>query len=75
MAGSEGWMVLGAGSGAGGLWMLLWHCHCTAIGAETGFGPPYPQSSEFMILNNDAVSDFFAQKFRSVLRRKRVTAH
>lgn len=51
---------MGADFRAGGLWMLLWHCHCAAIGAETGLGPPYPQSSEFMILNNEAVSGSFA---------------
>lgn len=65
---------MGVGSGAGGLWMLLWHCHCAAIGAETGHELPYPKRSEFMILNNEAVSGFFAQKFRSVQRFRRVTA-
>lgn len=74
MAGSEGWMVLAAGSGAGGLWMLLWHCHCAAIGAETGLGLAYLMQSEFIILNNEAVSGFFAQKFRSVHRLRRFTA-
>lgn len=43
------------------------------IGAETGLGPPYSKQSEFMILNNDAVSGFFAQKFRSVQRFRSVT--
>lgn len=44
------------------------------IGAETGHELPYLRQSEFMILNNGAVSGFFAQKFRSVQRLKRVTA-
>ena len=74
MAGSEGWMVLGAGSGAGVLWELFWHRNFTAIRAETGLGPPYLKRSEFMILNNGAVSGFFAQKFLSVQRLRRFTA-
>ena len=74
MAGSEGWMVLGAGSGAGVPLALWWRCHCAAIGAETGLGLAYLRQSGFMILNNDAVSGFFAQKFRSVQRFRRVTA-
>ena len=65
---------MGAGSGAGVPLALWWRCHCTAIGAETGLGPPYSQSSEFMILNNGDVSGFFAQRFRTVQRLKRVTA-
>ncbi len=46
---------MGAGSGAGVLLALWWHCHCAAIGAETGLGLPYLRQSEFMILNNEAV--------------------
>ena len=66
---------MGAVLGLGGLWMLLlWHCHCAAIGAETGLGLAYLRQTEFMILNNDAVSGFFARKFRSVQRFRRVTA-
>ena len=44
------------------------------LGAETGHELPYLRQSEFIILNNDAVSGFFAQKFRSVQRFRRVTA-
>ena len=59
------------GWGAFGAVMAL---RLAVTGAETGHGLPYPRQSEFMILNNDAVSGFFAQKFRSVQRLKRVTA-
>jgi len=65
---------MGAVSGAGVPLALWWRCHCAAIGAETGLGLAYLRQSEFMILNNDAVSGFFAQKFRSVQRLKLVTA-
>ena len=74
MAGFERWMLMGADSGAGVTLALWWHCHCTAIGAETGLGLAYLRQSEFIILNNDAVSGFFAQKFRSVQRLRRFTA-
>lgn len=44
------------------------------IGAETGLELAYLRQSEFIILNNDVVSGFFAQRFRTVQRLKRVTA-
>ena len=53
---------MGAGSGAGVPLALWWRCHCTAIGAETGLGLAYLRQTEFMILNNEAVSGFFAQR-------------
>ena len=59
------------GWGAFGAVMAL---RLAVTGAETGLGLAYLRQSEFMILNNDAVSGFFAQKFRSVQRLKRVTA-
>ena len=58
------------GWGAFGAVMAL----CLAVtGAETGLGLAYLRQSEFMILNNGAVSGFFAQRFRTVQRLKRVT--
>ena len=44
------------------------------IGAETGHELPYLRQSEFMILNNETVSGFFAQMFRTVQRFRRITA-
>ena len=53
---------------------VIWHCHCAAIGAETGLGLMCLRQSEFMILNNGSVSGFFAQRFRTVQRLRRFTA-
>ena len=48
------------GWGAFGAVMAL---RLAVIGAETGHELAYLRQTEFMILNNDAVSGFFAQKF------------
>ena len=58
------------GWGAFGAVMAL---RLAVIGAETGLGLPYLRQSEFMILNNEAVSGFFAQRFRTVQRFRSVT--
>ena len=59
------------GWGAFGAVMAL---RLAVISAETSLGLAYLRQTEFIILNNGAVSGFFAQKFRSVQRLKRVTA-
>jgi len=59
------------GWGAFGAVMAL---RLAVISAETSLGLAYLRQTEFIILNNGAVSGFFAQRFRSVQRRKRVTA-
>ena len=59
------------GWGAFGAVMAL---RLAVISAETSLGLAYLRQTEFIILNNGAVSGFFAQKFLSVQRLKRVTA-